>query len=99
MRFSLSTDSSSNGDRGKLHRVVLGAESGRRQQQSENLRIGTRRPICEPIEQKEHQQTATQTAQELKVPAPTHIAKKNSFRSAPRIVSGRETERCTGWMR
>src|SRR5208337_3770783 len=31
----------------------------------------------------------------LKVPAPRHIAKKKSFRSAPRIVSGRESDRCT----
>src|SRR5580692_5894892 len=31
----------------------------------------------------------------LKVAAPRHIAKKKSFRSAPRIVSGRESDRCT----
>src|SRR5207302_5060725 len=31
----------------------------------------------------------------LNVAAPRHIAKKNSFRSAPRIVSGRESERWT----
>src|SRR5262249_2861158 len=32
----------------------------------------------------------------LKVAAPRHIAKKNSFRSAPRIVRGRESDLCTG---
>src|SRR5271156_1937631 len=31
----------------------------------------------------------------LKVAAPRHMAKKNSFRSAPRIVRGRESDRCT----
>jgi hypothetical protein len=31
----------------------------------------------------------------LKVAAPRHIAKKNSFLSAPRIVSGRDSDRCT----
>src|SRR5208282_3810267 len=31
----------------------------------------------------------------LKVAAPRHMAKKKSFRSAPRIVSGRDSERCT----
>src|SRR5580658_10134077 len=31
----------------------------------------------------------------LKVAAPRHMAKKKSFRSAPRIVSGRESDRCT----
>src|SRR5580704_8088738 len=35
----------------------------------------------------------------LKVAAPRHIAKKKSFRSAPRIVRGRESERCTRLMR
>src|ERR1700739_3654810 len=35
----------------------------------------------------------------LKVAAPRHMAKKNSFRSAPRMVSGRESERCTGFVR
>src|SRR5580704_9957535 len=35
----------------------------------------------------------------LKVAAPRHMAKKKSFRSAPRIVSGRESERCTRLMR
>src|SRR5579859_3764429 len=32
----------------------------------------------------------------LKVAAPRHMAKKKSFRSAPRMVSGRESDRCTG---
>src|SRR5260221_6957315 len=32
----------------------------------------------------------------LKVAAPRHMAKKKSFRSAPRIVRGRESERWTG---
>src|SRR5208282_6494804 len=31
----------------------------------------------------------------LKVAAPRHMAKKKSFRSAPRIVSGRDSDRCT----
>src|SRR6202451_4472648 len=31
----------------------------------------------------------------LKVAAPRHMAKKKSFRSAPRIVSGRESDRWT----
>src|SRR5580692_2990358 len=31
----------------------------------------------------------------LKVAAPRHMAKKKSFRSAPRIVSGRDSVRCT----
>src|SRR5580700_5467469 len=31
----------------------------------------------------------------LKVAAPRHMAKKKSLRSAPRIVSGRESDRCT----
>src|SRR5579872_5563146 len=31
----------------------------------------------------------------LKVAAPRHMAKKKSFRSAPRIVSGRDNARCT----
>src|ERR1700746_1271006 len=31
----------------------------------------------------------------LKVAAPRHMAKKKSFRSAPRMVRGRESERCT----
>jgi hypothetical protein len=31
----------------------------------------------------------------LNVAAPRHIAKKKSFRSAPRIVSGRDSDRCT----
>src|SRR5271168_1530997 len=31
----------------------------------------------------------------LNVAAPRHMAKKKSFRSAPRIVSGRESERWT----
>jgi len=29
----------------------------------------------------------------LKVAAPRHMAKKKSFRSAPKIVSGRESDR------
>src|SRR5690349_11663584 len=32
----------------------------------------------------------------LNVAAPRHIAKKNNFRSAPRMVSGRESDRWTG---
>src|SRR5579884_1208047 len=35
----------------------------------------------------------------LKVAAPRHMAKKKSFRSAPRMVSGRERDRCTGLLR
>src|SRR5580704_2421311 len=35
----------------------------------------------------------------LKVAAPRHMAKKKSFRSAPRIVRGRESERCTLFIR
>src|SRR5216684_8928594 len=35
----------------------------------------------------------------LNVPAPRHIAKKKSFRSAPRMVRGRESERCTRLIR
>ena len=31
----------------------------------------------------------------LNVAAPRHMAKKKSFRSAPRIVSGRDSDRCT----
>src|SRR5271156_2657706 len=31
----------------------------------------------------------------LKVAAPRHMAKKKSLRSAPRIVSGRDSDRCT----
>src|SRR6267142_2523040 len=31
----------------------------------------------------------------LKVAAPRHMAKKKSFRSAPRMVSGRDSDRCT----
>src|SRR5580704_6580429 len=35
----------------------------------------------------------------LKVAAPRHIAKKKSFRSAPRMVSGRDSDRCTRLIR
>src|SRR6266850_992142 len=35
----------------------------------------------------------------LKVAAPRHMAKKKSFRSAPRIVSGRDSDRCTRLIR
>src|SRR6266851_4702854 len=35
----------------------------------------------------------------LKVAAPRHMAKKKSFRSAPRIVSGRDIDRCTRLIR
>src|SRR5713226_8203339 len=35
----------------------------------------------------------------LKVAAPRHMAKKKSFRSAPRIVSGRDRDRCTRLIR
>src|ERR1700722_214632 len=35
----------------------------------------------------------------LKVAAPRHMAKKKSFRSAPRIVSGRESDRDTRLIR
>src|SRR3984957_9794721 len=35
----------------------------------------------------------------LKVAAPRHMAKKNSFRSAPRMVRGRERARCTRLIR
>src|SRR5271156_6773001 len=31
----------------------------------------------------------------LNVAAPRHMAKKKSFRSAPRMVSGRDNDRCT----
>src|SRR5713101_8434138 len=35
----------------------------------------------------------------LKVAAPRHMAKKKSFRSAPRIVSGRDSDLCTRLIR
>src|SRR5271169_5218413 len=35
----------------------------------------------------------------LNVPAPRHMAKKKSFRSAPRMVRGRDSERCTRLIR
>jgi len=49
----------------ELHRVVLSAEPRGRQQKSQNLSIGLRGPSSHEVEQKEHQQPAEQTIEQV----------------------------------
>jgi len=95
IRLSLSMAIPSDFNRSELHGVVFGAESSGRQQEPQNLRISLCGPASHEVEQQKHQQPAIKLLSRLKVAAPRHMAKKKSFRSGPRIVSGRDNDRCT----
>src|SRR5260370_29221037 len=52
-------------NRSEFHRVVLRAESCRRQQKSQNLRIGLGSPAGQEVEQPKYQQPAEQTVEKV----------------------------------
>src|SRR5271156_2823447 len=52
-------------DGAEFHRVVFRAQSGRRQQKSQNLRIGLGGPASQKIEQQKHQQATKQTVEQV----------------------------------
>jgi hypothetical protein len=53
-------------NRGEFHRVVLRPDSCRRQQESQNLRVGLGGPSSHKIEQQEHQQAPEQAVEQVK---------------------------------
>jgi len=61
----------------------------------ENLRVGLSRPGRGKVQEQEYHDSAEQTRMQVERGRARHIAKKKSFRSAPRIVSGRESARWT----
>jgi hypothetical protein len=52
-------------NRGEFHRVVLRPDSCRRQQESQNLRVGLGGPSSHKIEQQEHQQAPEQAVEQV----------------------------------
>src|SRR5580692_2929479 len=55
----------SNSNGAEFHGVVFRAQSCRRQQKSQNLRIGLRRPTGQKIKQQKHQQPAEQAVEQV----------------------------------
>ena len=49
----------------ELHRVVLRAQSCRREEKAQDLRIGLRGPAGQEVEGEEHQQAAKQAVEEV----------------------------------